>query len=98
MTHISYCNNCLNVNNSNYVEYQRQRFQKTFYEPFKQIFEEHVVPKYGNCGYTMDIQLGLWTSAEYGSYRISFKQQEKEFCYIIADIIIGEWKLYESAS
>jgi len=45
---------------------------------------------------TFNILMGLWTSDQYGSYKIPFKTKDtnKEVCYIIADTIMGEWRVY----
>ena len=41
--------------------------------------------------------MGLFTSDNYGSYRINFYNKEKEIvAYTIADTIMGEWKTYKT--
>jgi len=70
-------------------------FCKEFYEMLTKIINEVVMPKFGN-ELKMSIALGLWTSDEYGSYKISFTKDDKEVCYVIADTIFGEWEIFEN--
>jgi hypothetical protein len=75
---------------SDYTKKYREEFCKTL----SKIINEVVIPKYG-MDLTFNILMGLWTSDQYGSYRISFKTKDtnKEVCYIIADTIMGEWRV-----
>jgi hypothetical protein len=66
-----------------------------FLSELKRIIDEFITPNYGNNLF-MSIDLGNFTSGEYGSYKISFKKNETEVCYIIADVIFGKYKLYET--
>jgi hypothetical protein len=54
-----------------------------------------IIPKFGS-NLKFDITLGLWTSDQYGSYKISFTNDEKEVCYILADTILGKWETFEN--
>ena len=79
---------------SNYNKYQEERAAE-FSKNLTEIVNEHIIPKYGK-DLNFSIQLGLWTSDEYGSYKIPFyDKNDNDVCYVIADVIIGEWKLYE---
>jgi len=75
---------------SDYTKKHREEFCKTL----SKLINEVVIPKCG-MDLTFNISLGLWTSDEYGSYKIPFKTKDtnKEVCYIIADTIMGEWKV-----
>jgi hypothetical protein len=76
-------------------ESYQEKKSKEFANILKEIIEKHIIPKFGSK-LTMSIEQGLFTSGEYGSYRIPFiDESKKEVCYIIADTIIGEWKVYE---
>jgi hypothetical protein len=71
---------------------------KLFCENLANIINDKIIPLYGK-DLTFNIELGLFTSDEYGSYKISFNRLAgKEICYIIADTIQGEWTLYECNS
>lgn len=73
----------------------QEEIASEFSKNLTQIVNEHIIPKYGK-DLKFSIQLGLWTSDEYGSYKIPFyDKNDNDICYIIADVIIGEWKLYE---
>jgi hypothetical protein len=74
---------------SDYTKKHREEFCKTL----SKLINEVVIPKYG-MGLIFSIEMGLFTSGEYGSYRIPFKRKEtnEEVCYIVADTIMGEWK------
>lgn len=91
MNNLTY--NCLNT--LNYKKIEEEKWIKNFCEPLSKMIKDHVVPKLNWSG-TFDILMGCYTSSEYGSYKIVFKNEEKEIGYIIADIIFGEWKLYKS--
>jgi hypothetical protein len=82
-------------NNIDYKKMQEEKWIKTFCEPLSNMIKQYVIPKF-NWNGTMDILMGCYTSPEYGSYKIVFKNEEKEICYITADIIFGNWKLYKS--
>jgi hypothetical protein len=72
-----------------------KEFRKNFCETLTKIINEVVIPKFGS-NLKFSITLGLWTSDEYGSYKISFTNDEKEVCYILADTISGKWKTFEN--
>jgi len=74
--------------------YQEKKFRE-FVNMLKKIIEKDIIPNFGSK-LTMSIELGLFTSDNYGSYRIPFTDDSgKEVCYIIADTIMGEWKVYK---
>lgn len=76
-------------------ESYQEKKSREFVNMLKKIIEKDIIPNFGSK-LTMSIDLGLFTSDNYGSYRILFSDDSgKEVCYIIADIIIGEWKVYE---
>jgi hypothetical protein len=80
------------LNNS---ESYQEKKSREFVNTLKEILEKHIIPNFGS-NLTMSIELGLFTSDNYGSYRIPFKDDSgKELCYIIADTILGEWKVYK---
>lgn len=68
--------------------------QKEFFGNLTNIINETIIPKFGSH-LTMNIESGLFTSDEYGSYRINFYKDEKKLCYIIADVIMGEWRGFQ---
>jgi hypothetical protein len=76
------------------TEYSKE-FKKKFCEMLNKIVNENIIPKYGK-DLMFGIHLGLWTSDQYGSYKIQFTKDKKEVCYIIADTIMGEWSVYEN--
>jgi hypothetical protein len=68
---------------------------KSFAKALKEILETHVIPTYNVK--TFDIQMGLFTSDHYGSYKvIYYDDNQKEVCYTIADVIMGEYKTFKS--
>lgn len=70
--------------------------QKEFVNTLKDIIEKYIIPEFGN-DLKLDVELGLFTSDNYGSYRINFYNKEKEIvAYTIADTIMGEWKTYKT--
>jgi hypothetical protein len=80
----------------NSSESYQEKHSREFVNALKEILEKHIIPNFGS-NLTMSIEQGLFTSGEYGSYRIPFSDDSgKEVCYIIADTIMGEWKVYES--
>ena len=70
-------------------------FRKNFYETLTKIVNEVIIPNFGNK-LNMSIELGLFTSDEYGSYKISFTDNKKEVCYILADTILGRWEIFKN--
>jgi hypothetical protein len=70
--------------------------QKEFVNTLKDIIEKYIIPEFGN-DLKLDVELGLFTSDNYGSYRINFYNKEKQIvAYTIADTIMGEWKTYKT--
>jgi hypothetical protein len=72
-----------------------KEFRKNFCETLTKIVNEVVIPNFGS-NLKFSIILGLWTSDEYGSYKISFTNDEKEVCYILADTILGKWETFKN--
>ena len=69
---------------------------KSFSNTLKEIIENYIIPEFGN-DLKLDVKMGLFTSDNYGSYRINFYNKEKEIvAYTIADTIMGEWKTYKT--
>lgn len=75
----------------------QDEFKKNFFEMLQKGINEVITPKFGR-NLTFSISTGLFTSGQYGSYRIDFidNNTKTEICYIIADIIMGEWKFFET--
>ncbi len=75
----------------------QDEFNKNFYKMLSKGINEIIIPKFGR-NLTFSISTGLFTSGQYGSYRIDFinNDTKTEICYIIADIIMGEWKFFET--
>lgn len=75
----------------------QDEFKKNFFEMLQKGINEIIIPKFGR-NLTFSISTGLFTSGQYGSYRIDFinNDTKTEICYIIADIIMGEWKFFET--
>lgn len=77
------------------TQYEEQR-KKEFCNMLTKIINDYILPKFGQHVIKFNIELGLFTSEQYGSYRIPFFDVEGgEVCYIVADTIIGEWKVFE---
>ncbi len=72
-----------------------KEFRRNFCEILTKIINEVVIPKFGSK-LKFSVQLGLFTSDQYGSYKISFTNDEKEVCYILADTILGKWETFEN--
>lgn len=89
MNHLTY------IHNTDYNKHQEERWMENFCKPLSDMMNTYVIPIYGG-NLKFDIQLGFWTSDEYGSYKIPIYTEEKELCYIIGDVILGKWKLYKS--
>lgn len=76
-------------------ESYQEKHSREFAKMLKEIIEKHIIPNFGSK-LTMSVEQGLFTSDNYGSYRIPFTDDSnKEVCYIIADVIMGEWKVYK---
>ena len=75
----------------------QDEFKKNFFEMLQKGINEVITPKFGR-NLTFSISTGLFTSGQYGSYRIDFidNNTKTEICYIIADVIMGEWKFFET--
>lgn len=82
----------INTNTSHQDE-----FNKNFSKMLQKGINEVITPKFGR-NLTFSISTGLFTSGQYGSYRIDFVDNDTktEICYIIADVIMGEWKFFET--
>jgi hypothetical protein len=90
---ISSSNTIIGTTSEQFAEQRNREFSKML----AQMYNEHILPRFGQEIRTMDIYLGLFTSDQYGSYKISFySEEEKEVCYVIADTILGEWKLFKT--
>lgn len=82
-----------NSNLESYKKHQEERWIERFCKPLSKIFNEHVIPIYGEK-LTFNIQLTLHNSGQYGVYLIPIYKEGEEVCHIIADIILGEFKFY----
>jgi hypothetical protein len=70
--------------------------QKEFVNTLKDIIEKDIIPEFGNDIY-IEIEMGLFTSNNYGSNKINFyNKEDKIIAYTIADTIMGEWKTYKT--
>jgi len=70
---------------------------KSFCSSLTVIFNNHVKIKYPNVT-TFSIEQGLFTSDQYGSYRVPCYGKDGEMlCYIICDVIMGDYKTYEGS-
>ncbi len=70
--------------------------QKDFVKTLKEIIENYIILEFGN-DLKLDVEMGLFTSDNYGSYRINFYNKEKEIvAYTKAETIMGEWKTYKT--
>jgi mRNA-degrading endonuclease RelE of RelBE toxin-antitoxin system len=71
-------------------------FKKQFSNNLKEIINNTIIPTFGSS-LKFDIELGNFTSGEYGSYRIPFYNKENNLiCYIIADTIYGKWEIFKT--
>ena len=67
---------------------------KSFSEALTTIFNHHIKNNFPEVT-TFDIEQGLFTSGEYGSYRVPCYDKNKNMlCYIICDVIMGNYKVY----
>ncbi len=86
----------MNYTTTTTLDNYRQNRQKDFVKTLKEIIENYIIPEFGN-DLKLDVEMGLFTSDNYGSYRINFYNKEKEIvAYTIADTIMGEWKTYKT--
>jgi len=77
-------------------DHEKKR-RKDFCDTLSKMYNDFIRPKFGDLVKTLSIEMGLFTSDNYGSYRISFYNEEKkEVCYIIADTILGKWECFET--
>jgi hypothetical protein len=73
-----------------------KEFRENFAKNLGKIMENTIIPNFGSS-LSFNIELGNFTSEEYGSYRIPFYNKEGSLvCYIIADVIFGEWRIFKS--
>lgn len=84
-----------NITSFSETEYGKEK-TKEFCETLTKLINEYVIPNFGsNLSFTT--QLGLWTSDEYGSYKIEFfDKTNKGVCYILADTIQGKWEVFKT--
>lgn len=76
-------------------ESYQERKSREFANALKEILEKHIIPNFGSK-LTMSVEQGLFTSDQYVSYRLPFTDESgKEVCYIIAGVIMGEWRVYK---
>ncbi len=72
-----------------------ESINKRFTEDLTKLFNEYVLLNYPNVK-TFDIEQGFFTSGQYGSYRVPCYNKDKGMeCYIICDVILGEYKVYK---
>ena len=78
----------------NYEIKEKKEFVKTLTE----IINNDILPTdFGKKIKTLNIEMGLFTSNNYGSYKVSFfDENKKEICYIIADNILNEYKVFKT--
>lgn len=78
----------------NYEIKQNKEFVKTLTD----IINNDILPTdFGKKIKTLNIEMGLFTSNNYGSYKVSFfDENKKEICYIIADNILNEYKVFKT--
>lgn len=80
------------------INYSKSEFlankQKEFFGNLTNIINETIIPKFGS-DLQMNVESGLFTSDEYGSYKVNFYKDEKKICYLIIDVITGEWKGFQ---
>jgi len=70
--------------------------QKDFVKTLKEIIENYIILEFGN-DLKLDVEMGLFTSNNYGSNKINFyNKEDKIIAYTIADTIMGEWKTYKT--
>jgi hypothetical protein len=72
-----------------------ESINKRFTEDLTKLFNEYVLLNYPNVK-TFDIEQGFFTSGQYGSYRVPCYNKDKVMeCYIICDVILGDYKVYK---
>ncbi len=84
-----------NIIGTTAIQYEEQR-KREFCDMLTKIINDNILPKYGQRVNKFNIELGLFTSDQYGSYRIPFFDVDgKVVCYIVADTIMGIWEVFE---
>jgi hypothetical protein len=68
---------------------------KSFTTALTTLFNGHIKIKYPDVT-TFDIEQGLFTSGQYGSYRVPcYNKNKNMLCYIICDVIMGHYKIFD---
>ncbi len=80
-----------NIVTNHKSQYQLDR-EKKFIKAIIEI-GDRVKDKYGEGKYTFGIEMGNYTSGEYGSYCLTFHRDGKYCCNVIWDMIFGEYKI-----
>ena len=81
------------VTQLNLSERVKNDFNESFNIALTTLFNNHIKNHYPDVT-TFDIQQGLFTSKEYGSYRVPCYDKNKTMlCYIICDVIMGHYRI-----
>lgn len=82
-------------NYTNISDFEKE-WKKSFVDMLAKVINEHIIPNFGK-NLKFDMNMGLHTSDEYGSYKIEFfDKNDKSVCYILADTILGKWEIFKS--
>jgi hypothetical protein len=66
----------------------------SFAENLTKVFNTIVIPEFPTVT-KFSVEQGLFTSGEYGSYRVPcFDKDGNMLCYIVCDVILGEYIVY----
>jgi hypothetical protein len=84
---------CLTINDNNKTQYQLEK-EREFKNDIIEIGGK-VKDKYGEGKYTFGIEMGNYTSGEYGSYCLTFHKDNQYCCNVLWDRIFGEYKIIE---
>jgi hypothetical protein len=84
---------CLTINDNNKTQYQLEK-EREFKNAIIEISDK-VKDKYGDGKYTFGIEMGNYTSGEYGSYCLTFHKDGEYCCNVIWDMIFSKYKIIE---
>jgi hypothetical protein len=88
-------NNNNNIMNITLNPNPEDSINKSFIGNLTKLFNEHILLNYPNVK-TFDIEQGLFTSNQYGSYKVPCYDKDKYMvCYIICDVIMGDYKVFK---
>jgi len=88
----NFLKNHSSANSSAYNDWVEKAHKKHL-DTITELCEKFIFPEHGR-NLTMTQEIGLFTSTEYGSYRINFYKGGLLCCWIIADSISGKYEVF----